>query len=429
MKKKILLFSLLSTYTFTQLYGLPTKGHTTKSSSLSTQESSAKKRNVAEWTITCYMQAYNNLESLVEDSLNEIQTIGSTKDVNILVHLSSPSNKKSTRYLIAKGKKIELQSFNWSKGGTLEKELIDMMKWSSTNYPAKKNMMILWNRGYGLFNITREIDQQLTGGWLQAPGGNDLDIFYEDPKYTCLDPQGLMRICTQIKAMLGKNIDVVSMDTSMMATIEVAHDLKNSVNILLASQEIIPSKGMPYATFLKQLTLKPSIFGEQELTKTMINAYAYAYQKNYSYTLSAIAVNKINQINKTLNTVISEITNCYQINAEETIKLLNEARDSAVEFHIKDYIDLHSFYGALINQSRKSVEKNMNLERLESVLITAQKALIDAISKNQTGSTHAIARGISIYYPKENSINEKYHESSFAQNTDWVALLKLAGKA
>ena len=49
---------------------------------------------------------------------------------------------------------------------------------------------------------------------------------------------------SQIKDVLGQKIDLVGMDACLMAMVEVAYEIKDYVNILVASQETEPGYWM-----------------------------------------------------------------------------------------------------------------------------------------------------------------------------------------
>ena len=55
----------------------------------------------ARWTWLVYMAGDNNLEGAGRDDLKEMQQVGSTDDVNVLVQFDTEENK-TTRYRVGK---------------------------------------------------------------------------------------------------------------------------------------------------------------------------------------------------------------------------------------------------------------------------------------------------------------------------------------
>ncbi len=402
-------------------------------------------RDVAEWTIVVYIQADNNLAPFADYNINDMQRVGSTKEVNILVQHDQPNNNKTWRYYIGKNNKVEVNSLSQEMGIDPEKELVSMMQWASQSYPAKRYMMVLWNHGNGVSDKhTRQ--HSILNNWLQIPGmqeniaEKDRGILYDDSQDTFLTNQALTRACDAIKKILGKNIDIVGMDACMMAMVEVAHDIKTSANVLVGSQETEPGEGWPYAGFLGALTSRSPLFGANELASSIVLAYADFYKNDQTCTQSAITLNKIDQVTTTLDNVVREITKCVQANKTESLKMLQTARKKSIAFYVSDYIDLHSFYVGLLGEVQKQRRLlsntnlrinntfNSSLSPLETALNAAKKALLDSVSACICGSQYAQAKGMSIYYPKGNVIDNTYPKTSFAKSTQWLSFLKLIGK-
>ncbi|MCK5358160.1 MAG: hypothetical protein KAJ48_07170, partial [Elusimicrobiales bacterium] len=115
-----------------------------------------------EWTIMIYVNAKNDLEKFGLNDINEMEIIGSSDKVNIVVELgrmngfdSSDDNWTGTRrYLIKKDNNNKaITSPVIAELGKVDmgdwKHLVDFGAWAKTNYPAKKYMLIVWNHGTG----------------------------------------------------------------------------------------------------------------------------------------------------------------------------------------------------------------------------------------------------------------------------------------
>ena len=131
----------------------------------------------AEWTVMVYLDADNNLESVGIDDINEMEMVGSTSEVNIVVQVDripysvlassnqgyaddiSNGNWTTTRryyvtqdfnpILINSPLKIDLGELNMGDPQTL----VDFASWAAINYPAKKYLLVIWNHGGGLRRI------------------------------------------------------------------------------------------------------------------------------------------------------------------------------------------------------------------------------------------------------------------------------------
>ncbi|MCG2725936.1 MAG: clostripain-related cysteine peptidase, partial [Elusimicrobia bacterium] len=115
-----------------------------------------------EWTIMVYVNAKNDLEKFGMKDINEMEMIGSSDKINVVVELGRMDGFDSSegdwtgskRYLIRKdGNTGAITSPVLADLGKVDmgdwKHLVDFGKWAKAKYPAKKYMLIVWNHGSG----------------------------------------------------------------------------------------------------------------------------------------------------------------------------------------------------------------------------------------------------------------------------------------
>lgn len=76
--------------------------------------------------------------------------------------------------------------------------------------------------------------------------------------------------------------------------IEIAREVANSAEIMVASQDIVPPEGIPYDRILKQLYLDPKV-DEVELAKIVVGLYA-EYYATITSTMSAVDLSGIAKV-------------------------------------------------------------------------------------------------------------------------------------
>ena len=131
-------------------------------------EAAAKDAKAApkEWTVMVFINGKNDLELAGLYNVNQMEKIGSTKDMNIVVEQGRMKGQAggdtdldgdwtgSRRMLIKKDKNEEkitspvLQEDKVVDMGDYKRAL-DFVKWSKEKYPAKRYMLIVWNHGSG----------------------------------------------------------------------------------------------------------------------------------------------------------------------------------------------------------------------------------------------------------------------------------------
>jgi len=272
--------------------------------------------NIPEWTVMIYLDADNNLESAGINDINEMEIVGSSSDVNIVVQLdripysvlasnnegylddTSNGNWTNTRryyitqdfdtYIINSQLKSDLGELNMGDPQTL----VDFANWAITEYPAKKYLLVIWNHGGGFRSpayTTKDI------AWDDTSGGDRITM-----------PE-LEDALSAISVQMGKNIDIVGMDACLMAMTEVAYQIKDHADILVTSEESEPNDGWPYDTILAQLAANPTMSSTQ-LAIDIVDKYIYSYP-SYDVTQSAIDLSYMN----TLANQLSELAQYIMI--------------------------------------------------------------------------------------------------------------------
>lgn len=412
---------------------------------------------VADWTVLAYLAADNSLAPFADQNVKDMSAgLAKGSNVNILVQWDQPENNVTWRYKILPNSRIDVGSLSAEMGYNPEKELTESMEWMTTTYPAKHYAIDLWDHGSGIedFNpaIARNIlrKQLNLHSWLQLPGHRHVTkqskrgILYDDSQGTCLTNQGLTNAMSAMKKMTGKKVDFVCMDACLMAMVEVAYQIKDSVETMVASQQTIPGEGYPYTDFIGTLSQNSTRMNGQDLAEAVVAAYKNHYTRNRTadFTLSAIDVSSINLVKDNIVSFISAVNACSKVDPVQTKKMIVTARKASTEFEMDEYIDLHSFYAGILSQMKKSSPKSMAIlpqkKKYRVVSPEYQKALdvlnaviqegLDHVATvafhSASGSVFSGVKGLSIYYPKSGALHSSYAKTLFAQDTNWGTFIR-----
>jgi DNA uptake protein ComE-like DNA-binding protein len=242
---------------------------------VNTEAAGTKKK----WTIMVYICASNDLERFGVADVNEMEQVGSDENMNIVVQLDridaekhqknysdfvqDGNWEKTRRYYVTKDNdpnRIQsnlIEEMDNRDMGSPE-ELYNFVKYSVDNYPAEKYMVVLWNHG---------------AGW---PG-----IAYDDESGKHLSIAQFTNVFKNIGDYLQqtqnkKGLDIVNMDACLMAMVEVAYELRNTVGFMVGSQEVEPGAGMPYADYLAPLANYPDMTA-RAMARNMVYKYVQSY--------------------------------------------------------------------------------------------------------------------------------------------------------
>src|SRR5262249_11793918 len=135
--------------------------------------------------------------------------------------------------------------------------LANFGRWAVENFPAEHYALVIWDHG---------------GGWVGAS--------YDEGTHHQLDLPDLRvateGICDALKKQGKQKLDVLDFDACLMATLEVACELDDTVDFLASSQETEPGDGMAYGEYLKWLDTYPEA-PPASLAKAMVETYVKSY--------------------------------------------------------------------------------------------------------------------------------------------------------
>jgi len=381
------------------------------------------KNNTKEWTVMVYLDSDNNLESEGIDDLNEMEMIGSSSDINVLVQIDrisydvlaannegyadDTSNGDWTttrRYLIQQDSDpFQINSQLLDDLGELNmgdsQTLVDFANWATSYYPAKKYLLVIWNHGGGFRSISTNISKDIA--WDDTNGGDKINM-----------PE-LESALSAMSMQLGKKIDIVGMDACFMAMAEVAYQIKDHVDIFVSSEDSEPGAGWPYDTVLGELAANPLISPEQLAVK-IVDDYIFSYPGN-SVTQSAIDLSYMDILAGQCSDLASAIINDASTSKSKYIA----SSVNSQYYHDYDFIDLYDFCSKLLINSNSNTVKN--------IALSIQQTISNAVLKSgYNGSGLSGSRGLSIYFPYT-FYHNYYNLTNFALDTNWDEMLLYLG--
>jgi hypothetical protein len=389
----------------------------------------------AKWTVMVYMAGDNNLDGAALRDIEEMARVGSTKDVNVLVQLDRLEDKKTRRFLITKSGGYErdcLETFGETNTGD-PKVLEDFLTWSAERYPAERYFLILWNHGSGWWEearsraaVRRTSDARLRRSVSRS------SLFYhktETPNHSAhrsicyddhsggdaLDNRELKDVLARACTVIGKKIDILGMDACLMTMVEVAWQLRDSVEILVGSEIEEPNDGWPYAEIITFLTAKPKS-KTHIVAKEVVKQYIASYRdEGETVTQSAINTAATAEIVQTLNPLAAEILSDFDKNR----KLIEWAWERAPKFYDDNYLDLYAFARKL-----RSKDGGRIREKADALLAALRTGKTKSLlCQGKLGREVAGTKGLSIYFPTD-SINPAYRGLDFANDCRWADFLE-----
>ena len=359
------------------------------------------------WTFLVYMDGDNSLEDAAVYDFLEMSRIGSSASVNVVVQMDRiPGNYSgyddwtdTRRFHVTTGMDpLAANGVSIGEADMGEAEtLVDFVSWGMEFYPAAHYALVIWDHGNGL--IARNADEMLTEG-----------IAYDETDADYIDMPELRSALATLTGNGSTPIDLIGLDASMMASIEVDAQIRPYATVRVGSEESIPEDGWPYDTILTGLVANPTWTAAQLGTRIVDDYYAF-YPEGYTHS----AVN-LGTTYATLLTAVDAFAQALIDQASSNREWTIQARNIALEFDDPRYVDLWDFADL--------VGIYTGNPQLISTGLAVKNAITATIIREKHGEEWQFARGISIFFPEtEGGYDPRYDDSTgflqFSGSTRW----------
>jgi hypothetical protein len=360
-----------------------------------------------EWTILVFMNAANNLEPDSVDDMNEMEQLGSTSDVNIVVQWkriagydSSNGDWRTTRrYYVTRDNDPDTVNSNLllDMGTGVDmgnpNTLRDFLQWGVRSFPARKYMVVIWNHGAGWRAYRDRLNIFARGVSYDDNTGNHIRI-WELP----------------LALSVGVKWNIIAFDASLMQMLEVAYEIRNLGDYIVGSEESPPAAGYPYHRILAPVISNPNIavrdFAAQIVAQT-INYYNPDSTDNI--TQSALDASQVENVAQKVDALAQVLLTVAPGNGTA----IAAARDNAqayAEYTFKDLWDYTEQLRARLPSSQALIDAINGVQNALS-----QAVIAEAHSNRRVNRSH----GLSVYVPRPSEFETRYNLLAFARATHW----------
>jgi len=368
----------------------------------------------AAWTFITYFSCGSvitgsDLSSAINSNVNHIKNVGSSPQLS-LVTLADKSGNGDTFacfYNSTNTVNIPLNQISGSWQNELDmgvrQTLETFVEYTMNRFKADHYALILYDHGGDLQGAVRDEGYPTYPDILSVP---DMATALQD-------------ISTNTKVT---KIDVFGLDACLMATTEVAYQIRNHTSIFVASEKDSYSNGRDgswnYGTFLSLLKNNPSTTASA-LATSIISSTLTLYQQRTtdSFTLSAIDLTKMDN----LAISIKNLADILDQNWRTDRPLILNARSETEQYDDPWMVDLYHFTERIYSDIPDS--------SIRQACSNVQVALTNAVIYEQhyTGTTDPIpanhAHGLTIWFPNTpadyNNYINYYYGLDFVHE-DWA---------
>ena len=356
-------------------------------------EESAEAAESAAWTVMIYLCG-TDLESkngMATENLLEISKTLANQQVNVLIETGGAkawSTKEKLGFDIATDR---LQRYKYDENGfTLVEErplsnmaqtetLTEFIRWGQENYPADRYMLTIWDHG----------------------GGSMEGVILDE-----LHNSAVMSLEDLGRALDDANVplELLFMDTCLMATIETCAVVDGQTRYLVASEETVPGYGGNYKGWLQYLFDNPEC-DSARLGRVICDTVQQKYAEQGAgaadtVTMSVIDLKKMDAVYTAFDNMFAEAGSLLQnVNAFSEFAVAISRSETYYTSEMRDIADMAS----------RASGHGISTETAKRLVNAVDDAVVYAVK----GATHSYSHGISFYYAPTGS---KYYMDRYARN-------------
>ena len=356
--------------------------------------------SLPEWGFYVYMAGDNTLYEEVTDDLNEMKMIGSNENLEIVALTDQLLRNDSHAYHVIKHgvEETALSEINstWEneidmgEGDTLR----DFMVWATTEYPAQRKILVIWNHGSGWKKVAEDQGSHLTVPEIR----NSIEEYREmtdDPPLT-----------------------LIGFDACLMGMFEIAYELKDQAEMIHGSEAYEPLEGWTYNHLLYKLDGQMT---NSDLAHHVVNDYIESYRNgsvytSYSVTAAVVDTKKLENIWDNLENFSIQLSSVLPVYQDE----VSYSRDETQRYDQNpDYRDL---YDLTIH-----IENRIPVSDTRKYAEELQNSINDAVMAEDHWQKPGKlpvdrAHGLTIYFPTEGA--EAGYEDLLTSDSKWSEFIQ-----
>ena len=378
--------------------------------SVSLGEDSSVEKTKKKWTVLLYSAADNNLETALVKDVAELESVGSSDNMNLVAQLDRGKRPSSLsggwdgckRFYLTQDNDLnninspalqDLGQVNMSDPKTLS----DFIQWGMKEFPAENYILVMSDHGAGWPGALQDVSH---GDFASTPS--------------------LMQGIKDAEEKTGQKLNIIGFDACLMASTEVAHELAPVGDYMVASQNTEGGDGWPYAKIFTSKTaesLKSALdqkfdIDAKDVAMKMVND-SHGFPS--ISTLSAMDLGKM----KGLTEATDKFAKVLMQSPNDKSEIRSIASKTKSWYGFKDQFD---FAERLINDP---AIQNQDLKKAAKEM---QEALKEVVIAEQHSSMHNGAHGLSLEISPSGVEKKGYSDLQFAKDTHWDEAMKWLGK-
>jgi len=362
------------------------------------------------WTVLAYLNGDSDLEGYMLEDMNEMEMVGSSPRVDIIVQLdriggydSSNGNWNDTRrYRVLRDEDRDILNSQLLDGSLGELEmsdpavLKDFLEWGFENYPADRYMVVLGGHANGVVGGLCADDTCHEKMSLEGFGGAFRDAVW---------------------GSLGAPIDIISFDVCWLGMVEAAVEVMDHADYMVGAFDETPAEGWRYDLALP-LILNSSKEMDERLEDVVIS-FSQEYDLVNENRYASLAAVDLSSFSSELLPLLTDLSQELFYTIDEQSIPLEEARSISDATRKKDYFrDLYH----LATSIKGSPDMGQRTVHYAAEMVDIWD---DVVIHSVVGAIHSpLSSGFGIYLPGPGDYYDpRYGDNRMSSLTAWDDLL------
>jgi len=359
---------------------------------------------LANWTVLIYAAADNSLGRMTNnfayEDLNEMEIIGSTEDVNIVMLIDSRGDSNTEIFLARKdddGFNGEIVSTRLDDGGAVippgtnevdssdVQTLQDFLIWGVDEFPSQRLLVDIWDHGEGLlYGLAEDI---------QTSYSANLEV---DEAAIALKALAEHR---------GRKTDIVAYDMCYMAFVEFLWTMEPSAHYVIAAQDEVPDQGWDYDVM--RFFVETPGMRTRDVAVSIVEDFLDFYRLGTGmFPYLTLSATSLAVLDSRLVPAMDRFAENLTRYMDRDLSILRSLRTQIYEPHVSrsDFGDLAGF-ALLVSED----------DRLALELRVAALRVIDALEESVVAEGHSNyendgAHGLSVEFPRSVIYDARYDQ-------------------
>lgn len=343
-----------------------------------------------------YLAADNNLFNDALVSLRQTIEASSHGNAEILIQFDGPEQGAAARFKVAEGRKTVVWEAHDGYTADRAMRLEHFLNWAAEEERKGGSkgpiLLVLWGHGAGLDHVY-VYDKAVDPATVRTATPGVKDFFDAGDANLYIKNVQLKPIFKRFTERIGRKIDVLALDACLMGMAEIAHEVRESVDVMVASDEDIPDASFPYREIVGEIVQNPGMDSRQ-LGQVIVDRYVASYNPAKDVTRVSLSSLNLSACDAFAVEFKALVRALFAELVEETTKnRIIRAREFSRTSAEPVYIDLSVFLAELTESFHTHSEICRHAEQALHLLYILDHG---SEPKDEMINSH----GLALYFPK-----------------------------